>query len=137
MTYTVENITPNTTPAAMLETQKRYREKNREAVRERVRRSRQANIAERRKYERGYGADLRTTAMMLLGGKCETCGINDSRVLQIDHVNGGGTKENHKIKARGVARRVLAHPNDYQLLCANHNWIKRFECNENKQRIPS
>lgn len=75
-------------------------------------------------------ARVRVRALMLLGGMCEICGINDSRVLQIDHKNGGGNKELKRLGGDGIARRVLRNPNDYQLLCANCNWIKRWEQNE-------
>lgn len=69
------------------------------------------------------------------------CGFDDVRALQIDHVNGGGTKE---LKGGGaklgayywnvVIKSVLNNENKYQLLCANCNWIKRVENNENAGR---
>jgi hypothetical protein len=74
---------------------------------------------------------------MFHGGQCARCKNNDMRVLQFDHVNGGGTEENRRIHSRGVARKALQRPNEYQVLCANCNWIKRFERNENKQRLDS
>lgn len=50
--------------------------------------------------------------------------ISDIRCLQIDHINGGGTKERTK-KGKEYLRMVLekikAGSKDYQLLCANCN----------------
>ena len=64
------------------------------------------------------------------GGKCVKCGIDDFRVLQIDHVNGGGRQE-FKQYTTGYYqyyKRVLSDDTGkYQLLCANCNWIKRWE----------
>ena len=69
----------------------------------------------------------------LLGGKCSRCGFEDSRALQIDHINGGGVAEIKTIKGnylRLVLQSVSKGENKYQLLCANCNWIKRVENNE-------
>ena len=75
---------------------------------------------------------LRLRALETLGNKCVRCGFSDPRALQIDHINGGGSKEmkskgNYKIY-RDI---VLGNLNGYQALCANCNWIKRHENNEN------
>ena len=72
----------------------------------------------------------------LLGGKCVRCDFVDDRALQIDHMDGNGKKD---IKGGGTAyydkvRKFLAaNPLQtvYQILCANCNWIKRIENNEN------
>lgn len=66
-----------------------------------------------------------------MGGKCVRCGFDDDRALQIDHVKGGGTAE-HQLMGTTAAfySKVLANPDDYQLLCANCNWIKKVENNE-------
>src|SRR6266852_7200270 len=48
----------------------------------------------------------RRTVLALLGGKCRNCGIDDERVLQVDHLNGGGSQER---RGRGYsAQRLLA-----------------------------
>lgn len=73
----------------------------------------------------------RSRAMMWLGGKCERCGIADSRVLQFDHKDGGGTPDFKISRGTGsVANKVFKQVVAFQLLCANCNWIKRFEQNE-------
>jgi hypothetical protein len=86
-----------------------------------------------------YRLELRIQVIEKLGGKCanpfnfphpDWC--NDWRCLQIDHVNGGGHKEHNKYKSgTSFLKKVLADTKgDYQLLCANCNWIKRFEKGE-------
>jgi len=121
----------------MLESIRRYREKvGPEILRERVRRSKaKEDPVERRRRHREQNLHSRIQALVFLGGKCEHCGNRDMRVLQIDHINGNGTRENLRIHARGVVRRVLEYPTEYQVLCANCNWIKRDERNETKPRI--
>ncbi len=85
-----------------------------------------------------YNSNNRARAIEILGGKCVHCGFSDSRALQIDHINGGGCKENRKIGNTTVCRIIIRNPEEsklkYQLLCANCNWIKRAENKENKQR---
>jgi len=74
---------------------------------------------------------LKHEAFILLGDKCVVCGLTDRRALQIDHIHGGGYKENQVLNPmtflRKVIRDVKAGTSIYQLLCANHNAIKRWE----------
>jgi hypothetical protein len=86
---------------------------------------------------REWQQNLRNSLLALLGNKCVRCGFSDPRALQIDHVRGGGIKE---IKLIGHSRikylkfliaQITSGSNDYQLLCANCNWIKRTKNNEN------
>lgn len=66
--------------------------------------------------------------MAKLGGVCMRCGISDERVLEIDHINGGGTTERttmdriafYKAVVSGAVRHV-------QLLCLNCHRIKSIE----------
>ncbi len=86
-------------------------------------------------HQKEYLRRLRKSVLDALGGKCMRCDFDDYRALQIDHVNGGGSKER---KSRGYRKNFHKHvlesflkkENKYQLLCANCNWIKRFENNE-------
>lgn len=77
---------------------------------------------------------LKERIVQLLGSKCIHCGFSDPRALQIDHVHGNGRKErkNHNLLCyyRMVLKKVKAGSKDYQLLCANCNWIKRVENDE-------
>jgi len=86
--------------------------------------------------QRRYALKKRAEVLEALGNQCVVCGITDPRVLQIDHVNGGGTQEHRKIKSRTIFLRKVLDDQEglYQLLCANCNWIKRFENNENPTR---
>ena len=65
------------------------------------------------------------------GRVCDRCGFNDERALQLDHVNGNGNAESRKIGTYSVYVKAMQAPKgEYQLLCANCNWIKRVENNE-------
>lgn len=81
--------------------------------------------AARRERERNKIIDL-------LGGKCQYKGCNwtDRRALQVDHKHGGGSKEIRGLSPDARNRLIHANPDKYQLLCANHNWIKRAEMKE-------
>lgn len=74
-----------------------------------------------------------------LGGICLKCGFSDSRALQIDHINGGGYTErklyptNPKKYYSDILKSINNNEGKYQLLCANCNWIKRFENNETRK----
>ena len=97
-----------------------------------------------RNRSRNRRQELRQKIIDLLGGKC--CNpfnrnhgdfLSDSKCLQIDHVNGGGSGKRTR-KHRGtdesyylnILKEIKAGSKDYQLLCANCNWIKKFENNE-------
>lgn len=79
-------------------------------------------------------ATSREQIIKLLGGKCKHCGFTDKRALQVDHINGGGMTERRLIGSHGMYRKVLKCSDGYQLLCANCNWIKRYENNENPNK---
>lgn len=80
----------------------------------------------------------RDRILKILGGECVKCGFNDNRALQIDHINGNGisdkgiTKNNKWFNL--VEKSFLAQENKYQLLCANCNWIKKYENDENANK---
>lgn len=74
---------------------------------------------------------VRRRLIEALGGRCVQCGFSDWRALQVDHVNGDGRKDPHRYGSRyAYSKIVLANRDRYQLLCANCNWIKRYECGE-------
>lgn len=99
-----------------------------------VRRYRKNNAKRLLKWSRYYRKDLRKKTIEKYGGRCARCGNDDFRVLQIDHVNGGGKKELKQTAPTTYALRVLNDKsNKYQLLCANCNWIKRYENNEDNR----
>lgn len=84
-------------------------------------------------------AELRSKAIFSLGGVCAKCGFSDIRALQIDHVNGGGKKEHdslgrYEMYKKAIEQSILPKGlRQYQVLCANCNWIKRYENKEHGQ----
>ncbi len=76
---------------------------------------------------------LRQRLLDHFGRVCARCGFDDERALQLDHVNGGGKAEIIAKGTYGVYRKALQVPaGEYQLLCANCNWIKRVENREER-----
>ena len=83
-------------------------------------------------------AKLRQEVLSFFGNKCASCGIDDFRVLQIDHINGNGYKERKQF-SKWSSNRYYQHileveGKGYQLLCANCNWTKRYERKEQGQK---
>lgn len=88
-----------------------------------------------------YRKKYRKILINLMGGRCVICKFSNFRALQVDHINGGGNKE---INSLGRSKYIYTlfrqyHENKkqffkkYQLLCANCNWIKRYNNKEFKQ----
>ena len=105
-----------------------------ECLRKRNRQWLRLHYGERRKYHRNYSERLRQEVFSLLGGaKCSRCGFSDIRALQIDHINGRGAyKERRRLGGPRFYRQIIkdyqnGKKGDYQILCANCNWIKRHE----------
>jgi RNase P subunit RPR2 len=91
---------------------------------------------------------LRIEIIQLLGGQCTNpYGIHekpftDIRCLQIDHAIRGLHGHVYERKSKGqemymkeVLSEIKAGSKEYQLLCANCNWIKRYENNEITPKI--
>ena len=83
---------------------------------------------------RNRRVELREEILNLLGRKCSTCGFNDERALQVDHVNSdgniyrkkGGSHDQYLKQLKSIKN----NEGKLQLLCANCNWIKRVEKKE-------
>jgi len=91
-------------------------------------------------YKSNYKRKIRNEILELLGNKCIRCGFSDIRILQIDHVKGCGKKEIQSFKTyttylRYVLKKIQSGSKDYQLLCPNHNWLKRIENKKENNRI--
>lgn len=93
--------------------------------------------------QREYQHQIRLGLVELLGSKCVVCKNDDPRVLQIDHIDGHGLQDRKRFTTSERAgtpmyRYYLDHPEEakqkLQLLCANCNWIKRYEKGETKVR---
>ena len=115
----------DSTTANKRQSQRNYRENNREKIREAQRLEKQKK---------------KTEIHTALGSVCVKCGFSDSRALQIDHINGGGYTErklyptNPKKYYSDILKSIKNNEEKYQLLCANCNWIKRFENNETRKQ---
>jgi hypothetical protein len=76
-------------------------------------------------------AKLRSQVLDRFGRKCNNpnCPIPseklDPRSLQLDHIKNDGWKE--RALKYGIYRKALKDSDDYQLLCAYCNWMKRYK----------
>lgn len=89
-----------------------------------------------RKYHNKHYHIMKNKLFDILGGKrCVICGFSDIRALQFDHINGDGYKERRKCAITYYYKYIndpeLAKKK-FQVLCANCNWIKRYENKEHK-----
>ena len=69
----------------------------------------------------------------ILGRECVKCGHTDYRALQFDHIKSGGGPDHRKYGGsfcRYYAKRPILAISILQVLCANCNWVKRYENNE-------
>src|SRR3990167_6944100 len=82
--------------------------------------------------QRKYGRKIKLTIVNHYSQgtmRCKKCGFSDIRALQIDHIDGGGSKH-HKELDRSKSGRLYKwiiknnFPSGFQILCANCNWIK-------------
>ena len=75
--------------------------------------------------------DIRKEMIEAYGGKCAICGISDSIVLDIDHIDNSGAKDRRKGMWGWRLYRWLRknnYPKDnFQLLCKNCNWMKHIK----------
>jgi len=102
------------------------------------------DLVRTREYQFRWAVEQRVKLLELFGGKCVRCGFSDPRALQIDHVHGGGAEHRRRVAWSVMYREMAAEVGSgkYQLLCANCNCIKRYECNENgraprsRRRVP-
>lgn len=92
-----------------------YREKARQRAKERNKRIYRENKA---------------LLMEALGDSCVRCGFDDKRALQFDHIHGGGVKQQGRLTWLQLQTWMLKNLDEIQVLCANCNWIKRHENNE-------
>jgi len=90
---------------------------------------------QRRIYSKRSKDKIKEQVHQFLGNKCSKCGYF-GLALQIDHVNGGGKREWLRFKGsrysylKFIFQKLQSGSRDYQLLCANCNWEKRFKKKE-------
>lgn len=72
---------------------------------------------------------IRKRLIQKLGGKCSRCGIEDWRILQINHINGGGYKEYSSKGCKKIYKEILngEREGEFNLLCANCNILYEYE----------
>jgi hypothetical protein len=93
------------------------------------------NREKSRDINRRYIHRLHDKVIDLLGGKCIRCGITDKRVLQVNHMNGGGCQEFKKLGAAVFYNQILQgkrKTDDLEARCSNCNIIYRWEDSERK-----
>ncbi|MFA5130684.1 MAG: hypothetical protein WC477_07300 [Patescibacteria group bacterium] len=119
-----------------------YYEKNKEKILRDTKAYQKAHPLESAKWNRNNQRrrrlERKKRIVKIFGNKCQKCGFEDWRALQVDHINGGGLKEVKSFKHRdnyyaSLEKEVLS--GKYQLLCANCNWIKRYEEKEGRLYI--
>ena len=86
---------------------------------------------------RKNSAKMRLSAINACGGPvCKHCGDVDVRGLVLDHIDGNGKKHRASLagdKAQEMYKCAIKHPEKFQVLCANCNWIKRSVNGENRK----
>lgn len=112
----------------------RYSRKHASAIAERGAAWRKANPEKYRAQQTKSHEKIKNTVFAMFGNKCTRCGFDDQRALQIDHIDGAKEPMGHKHRSGnglyGAIHKGLKSPEEFQLLCANCNWIKRYEQDE-------
>ena len=63
-----------------------------------------------------------------LGHECCACGYSNKRALQLDHINDNGAEERRTMSMINIYKRATGeHSDEYQILCANCNQLKKWE----------
>jgi len=126
----------------------RHREEIKTQQKDRKKNMTEKQREEKRTYERAYSKrekfkshrhiyflklmeKYKTEVFELLGNKCIRCSFSDRRAFQIDHIYGNGHQQRKGMGTESFLKYVLNHPEEFQLLCANCNQIKRVENKEN------
>lgn len=79
-----------------------------------------------------YRDKLRLDLFEIIGSTCVSCGHDDIRVLQFDHIYDDGATERKRFScSRALLIYYRQHPDEarkrLQTLCANCNWAKRYK----------
>ena len=70
---------------------------------------------------------LRKEMFAVYGDRCCQCGETDRDVLQLDHVNGGGTEHRRKVGNSVSWAKKHGWPSAFRVLCANCNMLNSIE----------
>lgn len=84
-----------------------------------------------------HRANDRAELYSIFGAACLRCGNDDRRVLELDHIHGGGNAEREagrmdKTCGRKMIEYARSHKEMFQLLCANCHRIKSWEDRERR-----
>lgn len=84
---------------------------------------------------------VRDEIFSILGEACSVCRFGDKRALCVDHINGGGLKEMKKMSKgilyyKMILKKIQDGSKEYQILCHNCNWLKRWEKREVRRGLP-
>ncbi len=79
-----------------------------------------------RKRANNNNLKLKLKIFEVYGNKCACCGEDNFYFLQIDHMDGGGTKHRKIVGTSGIYKFLKdnKYPANFQLLCSNCNWSK-------------
>lgn len=89
----------------------------------------------KQEYFHDYSRVIKARCFALYGSKCYRCGFSDERALQIEHIIAYVFKPTRNRGSIALYLDILSgreRKEDFQLSCANCNWIKRAENDENK-----
>lgn len=110
-------------------TNKRWRERNQEYLKEYYLKNRERNI----KRSINYREEKKKLCLIHYSGnppKCACCGEKIYEFLTIDHINGDGAQHRKKIKGSGSKIYYWLvqnnYPKGFQVLCMNCNWASRI-----------
>lgn len=120
--------------------QKEWYQENKEKIKVRIKEWRKKNRIRINAQRNEYRKKIYMMIIKKLGDKCAHCGNEDMRVLQIDHIHGGGEKERREIGPRGIYHKIIKMPieeakKEYQILCANCNVIKKYKRKEFREKV--
>lgn len=83
-----------------------------------------------RQWQRRHTRMRRAIVLAHYGGRCECCGETRMKLLQIDHVGGGGASHRRRLAAgqglsgQGIYRHLIIQgfPEGFRVLCVACNW---------------
>ena len=125
---------------------KEYYQKNKEAINQKASNYAKENATRIKKYRKGYYEKIRLEVLARIDPyrKCAMCGCDDTRFLEINHIHGGGRKEQQRFKedSYGSSQNIimLIHNDkrgveDLNLLCRVCNSIDHLERVYGKSRL--
>ena len=112
---------------------KEYYQKNKEAIIQKSKKYAQENNVSIKKYLKGYHGKNRLEVLAKIDPtmKCANCGCDDTRFLEINHIKGGGKKEQKKLGASqnlvSLIQQGKRGTDDLNLLCRPCNALDHLE----------